>query len=298
MGLGAAIAVGREGWVLSGGPPSVGGALGWATRAGIERLHLVSDEPGGDAARQLAAFDLAGDVSRVVGRRVEPVAPSPLEVWPAPEPEALALVEVLEAAGADVVVEQGVVKAEVLGLEVARVVRGVTGAPEIAVGVGRHDREAHAMLLEAGTPTDLQRVIEMVRAQRTAGAPSSPASQLAPERWLRSVVMFTPSLVGALSLQPAPSPVARPDLRRPAPAPAIGVDQAVHPVLVVCSVGVDPDLVPAAADARLAAGSDIRLLLAVPEGDDLPVTRRLAGLLRHPAEVITVARDWRQWRPR
>ena len=298
MGLGAAMAIGTEGWVLSGGPPSVGGALGWATRAGIERLHLLSDEPGGDAARQLAEFALAGDVSRVVGTGVEPVAPSPLEVWPAPEPEALALVGALESAGADVVVEQGVVKAEILGLEVARVVRGATGAPEVAVGVGRHDREAHAMLLEAGTPTDLQSVIEMVRAQRTAEAPSSPASQLAPERWLRSVVMSDPSLVGAVSLEPAPSPVARPDLRRPAPAPAIGIDRAGNTVLVVCSVGDDPDLVPAAADARLAAGREVRLLLAVPEGDDLPVTRRLAGLLRHPAEVVTVAKDWRQWLPR
>jgi len=35
------------------------------------------------------------------------------------------------------------------------------------------------------------------------------------------------------------------------------------------------------------------LVLAVPEGDDHPLTRRLAALLRYPAQVITVPSDWR-----
>jgi len=36
-----------------------------------------------------------------------------------------------------------------------------------------------------------------------------------------------------------------------------------------------------------------RLLLAVPERDDHPVTRALAAQLRSPAEVVAVSGDWR-----
>jgi hypothetical protein len=63
--------------------------------------------------------------------------------------------------------------------------------------------------------------------------------------------------------------------------------------VLVCSVGVDLDLVPAAAEARLALASDARLLLVVPERDDHPVTRALAARLKQPAEVVAVSGDWR-----
>ena len=73
----------------------------------------------------------------------------------------------------------------------------------------------------------------------------------------------------------------------PCVALGAGVDGA--PVVVVCSAGVDLDLVPFAADAREAlADSGARLILVVPEGDDHPVTRRLAARLAVPAEVVTV----------
>jgi hypothetical protein len=65
-------------------------------------------------------------------------------------------------------------------------------------------------------------------------------------------------------------------------------------VVVVCSVGIDLDLVPFAADARLAAGRpDARLVLVVPERDAHPVTRELATLLRVPAEIVAVPGEWR-----
>jgi hypothetical protein len=58
---------------------------------------------------------------------------------------------------------------------------------------------------------------------------------------------------------------------------------------VVCSAGIDLDLVPFAADARDAvAEAGARLLLAVPEGDDHPVTRELAARLAVPADVVPV----------
>jgi hypothetical protein len=64
-------------------------------------------------------------------------------------------------------------------------------------------------------------------------------------------------------------------------------------VVVACSVGVDLDVVPSAADARDALAPDARLLVVLPERDALPVTRRLAGSLVEPAEVVTVPLEFR-----
>jgi hypothetical protein len=63
--------------------------------------------------------------------------------------------------------------------------------------------------------------------------------------------------------------------------------------IVACSVGVDLDLVPAAADTRLAADPEARLLLVMPERDAHSVTRMLAARLSAPAEVIAIDDDWR-----
>jgi hypothetical protein len=107
-----------------------------------------------------------------------------------------------------------------------------------------------------------------------------------------------PDLVGAAHLAPVPPPLPRTDLRQPSPAPAAGLDRDDSPVLVVCSTGIDLDLVPGAADARLADERDgVRLILAVPPGDDHPVTRELAAALRQPADVITVPDDWQTFAP-
>jgi hypothetical protein len=218
-----------------------------------------------------------------------------------------AFVAVINDAGADPIVEDRVLRAEVRGLEVARVLDGPNG-PVLQVGVGRHDREARSELVGAhegrDAGADLAAIVATVRALRVADVPAHPANQLAPERWLRSVVVAHPGLVGAEALEVAPAPVVRGDLRDRAPAPAVGTTAHGEAVVVVCSVGVDPDLVPLAADARLGAvvaGSigdadpaHVGLVLVVPKGDDYPLTRELAALLRHPAEVMTVEPDWRR----
>jgi hypothetical protein len=87
---------------------------------------------------------------------------------------------------------------------------------------------------------------------------------------------------------PEPSPRPRAGLRERDIACA-RADDAV----LVCSVGVDLDLVPAAAEARLFLAPDAPLLLAVPERDDHPVTRALVAQLLRPAEIVTVSGDWR-----
>jgi hypothetical protein len=127
-----------------------------------------------------------------------------------------------------------------------------------------------------------------VAALRRVDAPPHPANQLEPERWLRAVVVQRPSVLGLGDLVPAEAPVARHNLRERGVAPALG-----DGVVVVFSVGIDPDLVAQAADSRLHLAPDADLVIAVPEGDDHPLLHRLAALLVRPARVITVPADWR-----
>lgn len=286
----------HTGWVLAQDAPerALGPALAWAGSAAVEELHLLAEEATGLLARRAASFSRPPQVWRVEGRRVAPAA---AEALPAEAPlpaEAASFRPLFAEAGVEAVVEHGTLVGEVLGLEVGRVVVDPAGA-RLEVGVGKHDREAQK-LLHAGQPARdaLVAAAAVVRQARRPDAPSHPLNQLARERWLRAVVVANPALVGAASLAPAPSPVRRANLRQRAPAPATGVDTEGRPLLAVCSTGIDLDLVPAAADARLADGRRPRLVLVVPEADDHPLTRELAGALAEPAAAVTVTGDWRR----
>jgi hypothetical protein len=210
----------------------------------------------------------------------------------------VAWADVLRVHGAEPVVEHGILTGEVLGLEVARVVVDGAGA-HLEVGVGSQDRRAQLLLRPDRPATEaLAQAVAAVREWRAPGARPHPAATLAAERWLRAAVVARPDLVGAAHLAPVPPPLPRGDLRQPSPTSAAGVDGDDHPVLVVCSTGIDLDLVPTAADTRLADGRPgVRLILAVPPGDDYPITRRLAGALRHPGQVVTVPAEWRTFAP-
>jgi hypothetical protein len=138
-------------------------------------------------------------------------------------------------------------------------------------------------------PADaLERVVTIVQQHRRPGAPRHPLNQLVPERWLRWTLHNEPSRIGVDRVDPAPSARPRVGLRERDVACARSSD-----AVVVCSVGVDLDLVPSAAEARLVLDPDAPLLLVVPERDDHPATRALAAQLRSQATVVTVAGDWR-----
>jgi hypothetical protein len=216
------------------------------------------------------------------------VEAEPLEAGGEPPAAALALAPDIEASGATVVIEHGGVTGEVLGLEVARVVEHDAGL-SLEVGIGRHDREAFA-IIHGDRPTGaaLAGVVESVRHTRRSDAPEQPLYRIAQERWLREVVLAHPELVGAAALARHEGPLPRPNVKDPWPAVAVG-----DGVVVVTSVGVDLDVVPFAADARLAVDPAARLVLVLPERDAHPVTRELAARLRSPAEVVTVGADWR-----
>ena len=64
---------------------------------------------------------------------------------------------------------------------------------------------------------------------------------------------------------------------------------------MVCSSGVDLDLIPYAVDARLAAAAagpgvdgTARLVVVIPSRDRLPLIDRLARSAREPIEFVTI----------
>jgi hypothetical protein len=297
FGGGAALVRGGEAWVLADNRPAraLGPALAWARQQGATALNvLVDDEAAaGIVARRAAYFTDPPGVFAVDGPVLVPAVATPLPPPPPPPlPEAAtAMVPLIEAAGAAPVVEHGVLAGEVAGLEVCRVVVDpATGAARLEVGVGAHDREAFQLVHGDVPPVDaLAGVVAAVAEHRRPGAPSHPLNRLGAERLLRSRLLDDPSLVGALFLSAAPPPVPRPNLKDPVPCVATGVDDTGRPLVVVCSVGIDLDVVPFAADARAATfRPDARLVIAVPGRDDHPITRALAARLREPAELTTV----------
>jgi hypothetical protein len=268
--------------------------LAWADARNCDEVHVLVDVGAAVLARRAACFADGPSVWQVDGNQVTNAAPASAPTVATPAAVALDLVGALRDAGLDIVIEHGEVHGEVRGLEVAKVVADERGA-RVEVGVGRHDREAFAMVHgDVPAADSLHAVANEVRRHRRPGDLTHPLARLAPERWLRHTIVHDPALVGAQRLEPVESTVAPQSLKDLAPAIAVGVDVEGAPIVVASSVGVDLDLVPAAADARAAFDPSARLLLALPARDALPVTARLAASLRRPAELVTVPDDFRR----
>lgn len=296
---GGAARAGDRGWFLAGEEPAraLGAALAWASRHDIGDLRVLAEAVTEVLARRAVLFDPAPTIWRIEGRTLHEVTAAP--GWlPVAEDltgaEGSEFARLLADAGADVVVEHGVVAGEVLGLEIARVVVAEDGSAALEVGVGRHDREAFAMVHgDLPTREALASVIATVRENRRAGAEPHPLSRLAQERWVRAVLHERPDLVGCARLAPVVPLLARDSVKDVVPACLLGEDLEGRTVVVACSVGIDLDLVPTAAEVRAHYAPDARLLLALPARDDSPVTRRIAARLRDPAEIVVLPDDWR-----
>jgi hypothetical protein len=293
---GAALLHGDAAWVLVDERPEVrlGAALAWALRAGAASLNVLADRDTGVLARRAGEFTFPISVWHVDERTLLPAVPMPLE-HPPPVPvrhEELRA-RIIEG-GAQPIAEHGVLSGEVCGLEVCRVVDDAhTGNTRLEVGVGAHDREAFQMLHgDVPTVESLTRVAEAVATHRVPGAPQHPLNRLAAERLLRWRIEQQPGVVGARSIAPMQPPVPRVNVKDPIPCAAIGEGVDGETVVAVCASGVDLDVVPYAADARLAAGGTaspdvgIRLVVVMPTRDRLPVIEELAGLLREPVEFV------------
>ena len=283
---------GRVAGVFSDSTAGLGSAVDTAAREGAEELFFFCERNSAVTARRAAQFRLPVSVIDPNGD-FEVLDPAPPPIL-SPMPAALAPCEArMRGAGLEPVWEHDVLRGEWLGLEVARATVTPDG-PLFEVGVGRHDRAANTDIYPDGIPDAfLDQAVATVRELRRPGAPLHPANQLAPERWLRAVLGHRPDLAGLGALHAAPAPTERADLRERAVAPAL----ADRPVIAVCSVGVDPDVVPAAADARAALAPGASLVVVVPEGDDHPMTERLVAALTQPGEVRTVTAGWREAGP-
>ena len=110
-------------------------------------------------ARRAAAFTNPPTIWLVDGTSLTQASPAPLPPEPVFDPDVAPFADVIRAAGAEPVVERGVLRGEVLGLEVARALVDEHG-PMLEVGVGKHDRQAQGMV-HGDEPTDrgLARVV-------------------------------------------------------------------------------------------------------------------------------------------
>lgn len=282
---------GDEVWVLLADRPGhgLGGALAWALRRHASRVHVVADEGTGTLARRAAGFSMPVSVWQVDGRALRPAVAEPLPVAPPVPATHLGFEAMIVAAGADPVVEHGVLAGEVAGLEVCRVVDDpFTGAVRLEVGVGAHDREAFQMLHgDRPTAEALAHVVRSVTQHRLHDVHGHPLARLAKERLLRDRLRWNPALVGATSVEPTAPPVPRTNLKDAVPCAAIAEVHGER-VLVVCSAGIDLEAVPWAVDARTASGLD-RCVLALPARDAIAVQRRLAEAAAPPITVVAIA---------
>ena len=239
------------------------------------------------AARRARALDPRPEIRLVDGGSSRPVEPAPVPERSVPSEPPDGFEDLCRGAGVEPLCEHGTWMGEVLGLEVVRMVGG-----RIEVGVGRFDREAMS-LLGAGRPVAeaLAAAANQVRAQRRPGAGPHPLATLARERWLRCDLVAAPSQVGATGLVPVDPADRRSGLRYPSPAPAIGPDGRGGTVLVVCTVGVDVAVVPAAADLVLREDPD-RVVVVMPPRDVLGPVERAVARLALPATVVGAPGSW------
>ena len=290
FGAGAALLHGDAAWVLLDERPErgLGAALAWALRRDAAVLHVVADQGTGTLARRAQGFGYPISVWFVEGRTLLPAVAEPLPLAPQVSAEHEIWMDVIAEGGALPIIEHGVLAGEVQGLEVCRVVTDAyTDEVRLEVGVGVHDREAFQML-HGNRPTAeaLADVVSSVSTHRQLGAPRHPLNMLAQERALRTRLVAEPQLIGAAAVVAMPPPLPRPNLKDPLPCVAVAAI-ADRSVAVVCSSGVDLDLMPYALDARAALGLD-ECVVVLPVRDALDVQRRIAALASPPLTVVTV----------
>ncbi len=293
---GAALVRDGVAWVLAEDHPgrALGPALAWARQHGAVDVQLIAASATGVLARRAALFaEPAPVVWYAEERSLLPALGEPYTAPAAPPVAHERFVGLIEAAGATVVREHGVLSGEVDGLEVCRATTDpVSGADRLEVGVGAHDREAFLLIHGDVPPAEpLARIVAEVHRHRSPGASPHPLNRLAGERLLRARLLADPGLAGAAELAVADPPVPRPNIKDAVPCVAAGRSADGRPLVVVCSVGIDLDLVPFAADARAALGDpDASLVLAVPHRDVSAVTAALNARLRVPGVVVGLDR--------
>jgi hypothetical protein len=269
---------------------ALGGVLVWLDRHRPDHLDLIVDHHAGVHARRAASLAPECQVWQIDGDAISPAVPAPIPAPLARPDDATPLESVLVELGLDVVCEDGILRGEVAGLEVARILHGPDG-PVLEAGVGRFDREAGVLLHAGRSPAEaVASAADQVRPYRTRGAASHAVGRLAQERWLRAEVIADPASVDVglpALVEPIPP---RANLLEVVPAALLAME-GDHRVLVVCSVGVDLGLVPAIADLIEVHRPDA-VRVVVPERDRLPHLERLVSRVPVPTDIRAVSTPW------
>ncbi|MEZ5297084.1 MAG: hypothetical protein R2697_12650 [Ilumatobacteraceae bacterium] len=286
---GAALLVDDAAWVLIDDQPAtrLGAAVLWAMRNGAGHVHVVAEQGTGQLARRAAEFSMPIEVWHADGRVLLPAVVEPLAAATELPGHHESFRQLIVDGGAEPSVEHGVLVGEVRGLEVCRVVDDPhTGTTRLEVGVGAHDREAFQMLHgDVPAADSLARIVDAVAPHRQVGAAPHPLNRLGAERFVRWRGVDDPSIVGLDTAVSVAPPVPRANLKDPVPCVALG-ERGSDRLVVVCSSGVDLDLVPFAADAALA--HDLPVMLVLPERDRVRAVDELATTLRHPTTIVTI----------
>lgn len=264
-------------WVLVEEEPakSLGGVLAWASKFELP-VHLLVDKDSSVLARQAQYFSMSINVWHVDERSLLPAVPEPHLPSTSASPEHLAFAELITTAGAEVVVEHGVVVGEVRGLEMCKVVNdSYTGEARLEVGMGAHDREAFAMV-HGDLPTEkaLRQVIDAVLPHRSPGADPHPLNSFGVERLHRWNALQDPSCIGFRSLTVAEPPAPRTNVKDAVPCFAIGETEG-NKHLVAFVHGVDLSVVPLALDAADRYQLQ-NVTIVARKRDVLPVLERIA----------------------
>lgn len=287
---------GDRAFVLAEQIRDLGPALHWFHRQASTRLTVLTDgDAAADLARRAALLSVDVEIQAIEGASAKPVqAASPLAVPELPD-ELWRAAAVMADAGVSIVDDHGRLTGEVNGLEVGRVELPMPSAeqpdPEITVqvGVGEADRQLHGYVHSHLEDVEaLRRAATMVAEQRRPGNGIHPLSRLARPRWLRSMLIADPALLGLSELEPLAPLRPHPGVFDTEPAAAYARSDRVT---VVCSTGVDLDLIPEAADYRLRIDPGSRLLIVLPERDVKLSTRGVIEMVDN-AEALAITPPW------
>lgn len=290
--FGVVVAVAERAVIVSSSPDLavLGGVLVWSARNPRATLDLVVEHHGGVHARRAAVLAPEIKVHVLDGARLAPASAAPFEPPHATPGDVAPLVAMIERSGADVVVEDGIVRAEVAGLEVGRVVTGPSGSA-LEVGVGRFDREA-GVLLHSGRPVEstLVDTIDKVHEHRRPGVPGHPINRIGRERWLRAIVLADPGRFEVASVQAVEPVPPRTSLLDTRPAALVG--RCGHrSTLVVCTVGADLGLIPEVCDL-VAVHQPEMVRILMPERDRLPYLEHLTERVAVATSIDVVVPPW------
>jgi hypothetical protein len=264
-GLGAAVIADDAVWILVDGDAShsLGSAIAWASKY-ARSLHLVVDNHSGVLVRRASGFALPVSVWHIEGNGLLPAIAEPHQELMRASDAHSALISQIDDAGAESLVEWGVVVGEVRGLEICRVVDDEhTNEARIEVGIGAHDRETYALVHQARPIHEsIADVVATVCAHRVEGAPFHPYNHIAPERFARWRAMQDPKALGFSSLTRVDPPVPRTNVKDSVPCVALGEKTDGTTTAVVFVHGIDLDVVPFSVDAGLKYSCESVMIVA------------------------------------